>query len=351
MLVVNWFLKYATEQAAGLAEAGADVQLVCRDNLMEFWGNEQEWHQCLERVTAATGRAPWIIPFSGSGTRPRGGAAAVALHARRWAPDIVHTHPNVSPALFAAAPNVPVVLTVHDVVEHPGQWSKSLPKRAMERFWQRRAAGFIVHGEELRAPLVARVGRRPVAVVPHGVRPEERPDPVPPSPSILFFGRLEPYKGLSVLMQAMRLVWEVRPDAELVVAGRGVAESEVVEDPRIRKLARYIPESEVSQLFRDARLVVAPYIEGSQSGVVSLACARGIPAIVSDVGALPALVVDRTQVVAPGDPTALARALVDNLDHGDELRAAVHRKARGELSWLAAGELTLRFYGELLGGR
>ena len=67
LIVVNWFLKYATEQAAGLAEAGADVQVVCRDNLEEFAGNEQEWHQCLQRVTAATGRAPWIIRGSGTG--------------------------------------------------------------------------------------------------------------------------------------------------------------------------------------------------------------------------------------------------------------------------------------------
>jgi glycosyltransferase involved in cell wall biosynthesis len=146
----------------------------------------------------------------------------------------------------------------------------------------------------------------------------------------------------------MRLVWEVRPDAELVVAGRGVAESEVVEERRIRKLAGYVPEAEVSQLFRDAQLVVAPYTEGSQSGVVSLACARGIPAIVSDVGSLPTLVVDRSQVVPPGDPQALAGALVRNLDHGAELREAVHEKARNEFSWLAAAELTMRFYEELL---
>ncbi len=131
---------------------------------------------------------------------------------------------------------------------------------------------------------MAKVGGRPVAVVPHGVRPEERPDPVPARPNILFFGRLEPYKGLRVLMDAMPLVWEVRPDAELVVAGSGQAEGEVTDDdPRIHKLARYIPEAEVSQLFSDAQLLVAPYTEGSQSGVVSIACARGIPAIVTDV--------------------------------------------------------------------
>jgi glycosyltransferase involved in cell wall biosynthesis len=349
LLVVNWFLKYAAEQAAGLAEAGVDVQVLCRDNLEEFAGSEQEWHQCLQRVTAATGRAPWILPGSGTGTRALRGAAAVARHTRRWKPDIVHAHPNVSPALFVAAPPVPLILTVHDVVPHPGQTPKSLSRRLMVRVWERRAAGFIVHGEDLRPILEARVGGRPVAVVSHGVRPEERPDPVPDAPGILFFGRLEPYKGLGVLMEAMRLVWEVRPDARLVVAGRGQAEPEVVDDPRIRKLARYVPEAEVDDLFRDAQLVVAPYTEGSQSGVLCLACARGIPAVVSDVGALPSLVVDSSQVVPRGDAAALAQALVRNLDHGPELREAVLRKARSELSWLAAARRTVRFYEEILG--
>lgn len=348
LLVVNWFLKYATEQAAGLAEAGVEVQVLCRDNLEEFAGSEQEWHQCLQRLTTATGRAPLILGGSGTSGRALRGAVSVARHARRWNPDLVHAHPNVSPALFAAVPRVPLVLTVHDVIPHPGQTPKSLSRRLMERVWERRVTGFIVHGEDLRPLLEARVGARPVAVVPHGVSPEERPDPVPAAPTILFFGRLEPYKGLGVLMEAMRSVWEVRPDARLVVAGRGQAEPEVADDPRIQKLARYVPEAEVNQLFRDAKLVVAPYTEGSQSGVVSLACARGIPAVVSDVGALPSLVVDSSQVVPRGDAQALARALVKNLDHGAELREAVHQKARSELSWLAAARLTKQFYEQLL---
>ena len=127
-----------------------------------------------------------------------------------------------------------------------------------------------------------------------------------------------------------------------------MAESVLVDDPRIRKLTGYVPEAEVDQLFRDAQLLVAPYTEASQSGVVSLACARGVPAIVSNVGALPSLAVDSGQVVAPGDPRALAGSLVRNLDHSIEFREAVHQKARSELSWYSAAELTLRFYEELL---
>ena len=191
------------------------------------------------------------------------------------------------------------------------------------------------------------VGR--VAVVPHGVRPAEDPDPVPNQPTILFFGRLEPYKGIGVLMEAMPLVWEVRPDVELVVAGRGPAESELVEDPRIHRVTRYVPEEDVAGLFRSARLLVAPYTEGSQSGVVSLACAQGVPSIVSDVGALPSLAVDPRHVVPAGDARRLADALISGVDHDEAMRRAVHLKAQRELSWRSAAEATIRVYEQVIG--
>lgn len=348
LLVVNWFLKYATEQAAGLTEAGVDVQVVCRDHLIEFGGSQLEWQACIQRLTAVTGRPPLVIEGSGTGAQALKAAVRAGRRTRRWRPDVVHAHPNVSPALFAVAPRSPLVLTIHDVVPHPGQPRKSFLKRRMEGAWERRAAGFVVHGEDLRILLQPRSGGRPVAVVPHGVRPAEQADPVPDKPSILFFGRLEPYKGLGVLMEAMRLIWDARPEVELVVAGRGPAEGELLDDPRIHRLIRYVTEDEIPGLFRDARLLVAPYTEGSQSGVVSLACARGVPSVVSDVGALPALVVDPSQVVPAGDPASLAQALIGNLDHGPDMRRAVLWKAQQELSWRSAAELTIRLYQELL---
>lgn len=350
LLVLNWFLKYATEQAAGLAEAGAEVQVVCRDHLAEFAGSEQEWLACIDRLTAVTGNPPLVVRGRGTGGEAMKGALSVGRRSRSLRPDVVHVHPNVSPVLFAIAPPAPVVLTIHDVVPHPGQPRRGVAKRQVQRAWERRAAGFVVHGEDLRLLLRPRSGDRPVAVVPHGVRPAPQPDPIPDRPSILFFGRLEPYKGLGVLMQAMQLVWEVRPDVELVVAGKGPSESELLDDPRIRRLTRYVPEEEVPELFRRARLLVAPYIEGSQSGVVSLACAQGVPSVVSSVGALPSLVVDPGQVVPPGAPDRLAAALIGNLDHDADMRRAVHRRAQQELSWRAAAELTLRLYEQVLGG-
>ena len=62
---------------------------------------------------------------------------------------------------------------------------------------------------------------------------------------MLLFGRLEQYKGVEVLVEAMRFVWERHPEVRLVVAGAGEAALLVPDDRRISLIPRYIPEKEV----------------------------------------------------------------------------------------------------------
>ena len=198
--------------------------------------------------------------------------------------------------------------------------------------------------EEL-APIV---GRARIVVIPHGVSPRSEPLPRPESPSVLLFGRLEQYKGVEVLVEAMRLVWERRPEVRLVVAGEGQAARLVPDDPRISLIPRYISEREVETLLAEASLVVLPYTQASQSGVGVLAIARGVPVVVSDLGALPELAYDRSFVVEAGNPRALAETIVRHLDDGAEVRSAVLRHAQARFSWDHAAQLSTELYRELI---
>ncbi len=153
-------------------------------------------------------------------------------------------------------------------------------------------------------------GRTPIVVIPHGTTPRAEPREPPTSASVLLFGRLEQYKGVEVLAAAMPLVWERRPEVRFVVAGAGEAARLVPADPRVSLRARYIAEDEVGTLLAEATLVALPYTQASQSGVGLLAIADGVPVVVSDLGALPELAYDRSFVAAPGDPVALAEAIV-----------------------------------------
>ena len=103
------------------------------------------------------------------------------------------------------------------------------------------------------------------------------------------------------------------------------------------------------ELFAAADVVVLPYIEASQSGVIPLAYAAGKPVVVTAVGGLPEAVEDgRTGlVVAPRDERALADAVVRLLDDpvlARELGAAGRRKLDAEWSPARVAEQTLRVY-------
>ena len=223
---------------------------------------------------------------------------------RRFAPQVVHVHENHDPRLLALTAGYPMVLTVHDPLGHPGAPALTRSEKWAFRRWFRRADRFVVHGQALVEELAPIVGGAPIAVIPHGTTPRARPLRTPESASVLLFGRLEQYKGVEVLVAAMRLVWERRPDVRLVVAGAGPAARLVPADPRMSLRARYISEDEVGPLLAAASLVALPYTQASQSGVGLLAIAEGVPVVVSDLGALPELAYDPSFVAAPGDPGA-----------------------------------------------
>jgi alpha-maltose-1-phosphate synthase len=74
---------------------------------------------------------------------------------------------------------------------------------------------------------------------------------------------------------------------------------------------KFVPDDQAADYFRRASVVVLPYIEASQSGVIPMAYSAGKPVVATTVGGLPEMVEDgRTgYVVPPGDATQLAEAV------------------------------------------
>ena len=212
-----------------------------------------------------------------------------------------------------------------------------------------RGAGLIfVHSETVREALTARAGPwPPIEIVPHGID-VARPAPLPPRPALLFFGRIAYYKGLDVLLDAMPLIWQRVADATLTVAGAGnVGEHPTLADPRVVVRNEHIPDDEIPALFAAATCCVLPYREASQSGVGSQARAYGRPIVASGVGGLPELVDrDSGRLVAPGEPEALAQAVIEVLTTPGLAAAMSRASARwtDEARWDRVGEATLQAY-------
>lgn len=347
LLTCSWFLKYAVPQAAALEQAGVDVALLCRDRPDEFDGSVEEFRQALDEVRGA-GVEVFSVPGRVSSIKALPFVARVFGEVRRWKPDIVHAHVNDDPRLLAVTRGYPLVLTVHDVQPHLGAPPVGRMHEAISRQWIRLADRIVVHGEALAEQLTATYGRGGVVVVPHGTTPRSRPFPPPAEKAVLLFGRLEHYKGIRVLLDAMEIVWRERPEIKLLVAGKGPDAHLVPRHPRVEVFRGYLPESKVDELFHRASLVALPYLEASQSGVGLLAVGCGVPLVVSSVGSLPELAVDPSFVVQTGDSEALARTLLLHIDHDNSVRRRVLELAENAFSWQVAAELSLELYRSLI---
>jgi glycosyltransferase involved in cell wall biosynthesis len=143
--------------------------------------------------------------------------------------------------------------------------------------------------------------------------------------TILFFGIVRPYKGLDVLLEALRIaVTQVK--CKLRIAGEFYDPidkyTRMIREFRLESFVevndRYIPNEEIAGFFEQADVLVLPYREATQSGVLRMALASGLPVIASDVGSFADEVEQNVNglLVRPADPARLADALIQYFKKG-----------------------------------
>jgi glycosyltransferase involved in cell wall biosynthesis len=235
-----------------------------------------------------------------------------AWHVMRQRPDgVLQQGPLKLPVLEGALAvafrlfGIRTALTVHDVLPHyPRPWSR------WEFGWfYQRFDRLIVHSEAARLAVRALGVTRPILVVPHGAydlfrlsglsRTAARvtlPALAPDDFVALFFGHLEPRKGLTEFLEVAERMAAV-PGVKFLVAGgndmarHGAEYAAVMERartlPNVVMHDRRIPFEDVERYFAASNVVALPYREGSTSGVLKLAIAFGVPVVASRVGDLP----------------------------------------------------------------
>ena len=285
---------------------------------------------------------------------------------RRLNPDVIHFQRghlwfNLALPLLK---RYPLVLTVHDPRHHLGDRESQKTPQSIMDFGYRRAERLIVHGEQLKRVLVQECGIAEAIIhvmpmVPHGdggapAAGEET------AGTVLFFGRIWEYKGLEYLIRAEPLITAQAPDARIVIAGRGEDfkryRSMMVHPERFTVYNEYVSHEQREELFRQASVVVLPYVDASQSAVVPIAYSHGKPVVATTVGGLPELVDDgRTGLlVPPRDERALAEAVVRLLRNADLRRrmgAEGRRKIEHDVSVEAVARQTLGVYRLAVEGR
>lgn len=95
---------------------------------------------------------------------------------------------------------------------------------------------------------------------------------------ILFFGSISYYKGVDLLLEAHQQYF---PNETIVIAGKGNINMPL--NKNIIRLNRFIDDSEIKYLFKNAKLIVYPYRSATMSGVLSIAYYFKKAVITSDV--------------------------------------------------------------------
>ena len=298
---------------------------------------------------------------------------------RRTNPQIVHIT-SLSVGLWPfvkelVSIGVRVVYTVHDPVPHEevktiwgalflwGQRKFSLPRVFLN------CSAIHVHSIIHADQLVVRYGKNlksRLYVAQHGAglpaaiaRGAEVPPEIcrlsPEIPTLLFFGRIEKYKGLGVLLEAVKIVDSNQASFNLVIAGGGDLPA-MPRDLTFVNLVlanRFIRDAEVRSFFENCDVVVLPYTGATQSGVIPMAYAFSKPVIASRIGALKEVVNDGITglLVRPGDPSDLANAILEFLAgraNTEKMGRAAQECGQGVLAWSAVADVHIQRYDRLL---
>jgi glycosyltransferase involved in cell wall biosynthesis len=312
----------------------------------------------------------------GRAIAPRADLRAVGAYVRlldRERPELVHAHSSKAGAVARLGrlvrPRVPVVYTPHGFAfagSFEREWERVLYREVERSLAPLASAVVAVCCAEAR--LAESLGRaRRIRVVHNGIdsvplRPSSggarAPEHSPRAPVICTVARLQPGKGIDVLIDAMVPVKAQYPMAKLVVVGTGPMAAPLVERARALGLTEnveFLGEiSDPGRVLDQADAFILPSLAESFPYVVLEAMAAGLPIVASDVGGIPEAVVSGQSglLVPAGDPAALGAAIIALLaDPSLRTRLGLAARERVISSFDRGGMLSRlsRVYDEVLG--
>jgi len=273
-----------------------------------------------------------------------------------------------------------IIFTAHNVNAGRRDSKDSHLNRLTLRIQYRLAHHLFVHTEKMKCDLLEDFGVQParVTVIPFGINNAVPNTSLTPKGakrrlcllenerSILFFGRITPYKGLEYLIAAFRQVLAKGQNYRLLIAGRpdrceeywsAIQEEfrEEMQKGRVLLRADFIPDDETEIYFKGADVLVLPYRHIYQSGVLFLGHSFGLPVLAADVGSLKDDIVEGKTgfVFRPENPADLAWAIEqyfssDLYTNLESRRREIRDYATERHSWDVVSQITMSVYAGVL---
>ncbi len=243
-------------------------------------------------------------------------------------------HPYFAPCyrILTSILKVPVLFICHNVFPH----ERFIMDRSLTRLTLSKGNFFILHSEKEVRELLTILPEAEYRINMHptysAFKMRETSKKTVNEKRLLFFGFVRPYKGLKVLLDAMKKL----PDVYLTIAGDFGGKKEEYEEylfnadvkDRIDIHDGYISDNDVQGYFENCDAVVLPYTDATQSGIAQMAFGFKKPVIATKVGGLPEVVTDSVTgvMVKPGDSEALRNGIwkfYELLDSGTDFEGNI----------------------------
>ena len=285
----------------------------------------------------------------------------IVVAVRNFSPDAIYFPfgcvwaPILYPLLSRIAP---VIDTLHD--PHPHDESTGLAEtlfRLSGKWALNRVKGLVVLNNK-DANYVKITTCKPVTVIPHAAfsfysKYAKADDALEIKRQICFVGRIEPYKGVDLLVDAFLKIRH--KEVKLVIAGGGSISDETLAKistvANIQLINRFVSDEEMVGIVEESDFMVLPYLRASQSGVIPMSFALGRTVLATRVGALEEQVKDGTGILVEPNADSIANAIdtmYDAESHILEMSQCAKEFADNELTWEHSADLLVKFAQSLL---
>ncbi|MGD0098823.1 MAG: glycosyltransferase family 4 protein [Acidobacteriota bacterium] len=283
--------------------------------------------------------------------------------------------------LYYKALGKKIIFTAHDINYRKLAGSDTLMNSLSLKFMYRIVDHIIVHTEKMKMELVEsyHVKEKKISIIPFGInevmpitdltreQARKRLNLSNQDKILLFFGNIAPYKGLEFLILSLVNLRERYKDLKLIIAGRikvdcqeywidikNIIKEHGLEDIILQRI-EYIPEVEAEVYFKAADVLILPYKNIFQSGLIYTSYRFGLSVVAADTGSLKDdVIIGKTGFICKSeDPEDLANKVIQYFNSDlfkdlDGTREKIIQQGKINHSWELTGERTFDLYRTLL---
>jgi glycosyltransferase involved in cell wall biosynthesis len=192
---------------------------------------------------------------------------------------------NIPIAILAKVFRFRLIFTIHDWIPHEGDQQNKV--KVYNKFVKKNLANEFVVFSHVKSD-------KPLHVMKLGGYERIKTDNNT-SKNFLFFGRIEPYKGIENLINISDMIFEIDPQFKLVIAGSGDSPflKPLSQKKNVEVINRFVTDKELEWFLSDSCCVILPYISATQSGVILHTYSASRAVVAFDVGCLDEYIINK----------------------------------------------------------